>query len=164
MKTKVNDITDGFGNSWPRCELGKQCGIHVVRPGHAACWCDNAKEEALLLMKENAELRNELARVNGQTMWVCSCGGTDCAGLKENAELLEVVEDMARQHCHRGVADRDYNGQVAGTLVTDSGALSADAKLLRLLAKHQRFRIVAEFKRMVVGYWPENDPQKEAQP
>lgn len=116
------------------------------------------------LERENAALRNEIARLNGQTMWVCSCGGTDCAGRKENAELLEVVESMARQHCHTGVADRDHNGQTAGTLVTDSGALSADAQLLRVLAKHQRFRIVAEFGRMVVGYWPENDPRKEAQP
>jgi hypothetical protein len=87
MKTKVSEITDGFGNSWPRCDLGKKCGMHVVRPGHAACWCENAKEEALLLMKENERMRNELARVNGQTMWICTCGGTDCAGLKENAAL-----------------------------------------------------------------------------
>lgn len=128
----------------------------------AACVEYRAKLDKL--EAENAELRNELARVNNQTNWECTCGGTDCAGQNENAELLKVVEDMARQHCHTGVADRDYNGQVAGTLVTDSGALSANAKLLRLLAKHQRFRIVAEFGRMVVGYWPENDPQKEAQP
>lgn len=126
--------------------------------------CQEYRNKLDKLEAENAELRNELARVNNQTNWECTCGGTDCAGQKENAELREVVEDMARQHCHTGVADRDYNGQVAGTLVTDSGALSANAKLLCLLAKHQRFRIVAEFGRMVVGYWPENDPQKEAQP
>lgn len=96
MKTKVNDITDGFGNSWPRCDLGKQCGMHVVRPGHAACWCENAKEEALLLMKENERMRNELARVNGQTMWICTCGGTDCEGRKENASLWAIAERVAK--------------------------------------------------------------------
>lgn len=91
MKTKVSEITDGFGNSWPRCDLGKKCGMHVVRPGHAACWCENAKEEALLLMKENERMRNELARVNGQTMWICTCGGTDCEGQKENAALRALL-------------------------------------------------------------------------
>lgn len=96
MKTKVSDITDGFGNSWPRCDLGKKCGMHVVRPGHAACWCENAKEEALLLMKENERMRNELARVNGQTMWICTCGGTDCAGRKENASLWAIAERVAK--------------------------------------------------------------------
>lgn len=93
----MSDITDGFGNSWPRCELGKHCGMHVVRPGHAACWCENAKEEALLLMKENERMRNELARVNGQTMWICSCGGTDCAGQKKNAEqglTIATIQDI----------------------------------------------------------------------
>lgn len=107
MKTKVSDITDGFGNSWPRCDLGKKCGMHVVRPGHAACWCENAKEEALLLMKENERMRNELARVNGQTMWICTCGGTDCAGLKENAELREALAiEQERSLYWRSIAGR----------------------------------------------------------
>lgn len=112
MKTKVNDITDGFGNSWPRCDLGKQCGMHVVRPGHAACWCENAKEEALMLMKENTALRNEIARLNGQTMWVCTCGGTDCAGRKDNAALRELASRMAtemREVDHEFASLRDYD-------------------------------------------------------
>ena len=33
------------------------------------------------------KLRNEIARLNGQTNWVCKCGGTDCEGQKENAAL-----------------------------------------------------------------------------
>jgi hypothetical protein len=82
----------------------------------------------------------------------------------ETADLLDTVEDLARQHCHTGTALRDYNGQVAGTLVTDSGALTTDAIALRRLAEAGRFRIVAEHGRMVVGYWPENEPRKEAQP
>jgi predicted XRE-type DNA-binding protein len=163
----VSDITDGFGNSWPQCELGDRCGIHVVRPGHAACWCEDAKSEALarnrinadhgltlatlcdLVLGEDADdrsdtalirgvsrlvrgrdelvqkirrlvtslaqaqgeiselrhhlsprpeaqheiqrLRNEVARLNNQTMWVCTCGGTDCAGQKENAALRSAL-------------------------------------------------------------------------
>jgi hypothetical protein len=81
---------------------------------------------------------------------------------RENAALLDVLESMANQHCHTGVAHRDYNGQLAGTLVTDSGALTANGKALHLLAKVNppRFRIVAEAGRMVIGYWPENDPEK----
>lgn len=42
------------------------------------------RDEVLHKMQQ---LRNEVARLNGQTMWVCTCGGTDCAGQKENAAL-----------------------------------------------------------------------------
>ena len=84
---------------------------------------------------------------------------------RENAALLDTIEDLARQHCHTSLAWRDYNGQVANTLVTDSGALYVNSIALRRLAKDGKFRIVAEHGRMVVGYWPENDPQKqETQP
>jgi len=84
---------------------------------------------------------------------------------RENAELLDTIEDLARQHCYTGTALRDHNGQVAGTLVTDSGALTANSIALRRLAKDNKFRVVAEHGRMVVGYWPENDPaRKETQP
>lgn len=44
MKTKVSDITDGFGNSWARCKLGDDCGLHVVRPGKAQCWCHDQED------------------------------------------------------------------------------------------------------------------------
>jgi hypothetical protein len=74
---------------------------------------------------------------------------------------LDDLESMARQHCDTRRVDRDYNGQVAGTLVTDSGAISANAEALETLADAGRFRIVAEGGRMVVGYWPENDPEKK---
>ncbi len=80
---------------------------------------------------------------------------------RENAELLQLVEDLARQHCHTGAALRDYKGQVAGTYVTDSGGLFADSIALRRLADAGRFRIVGHYGRMVVGYWPGNDPQKK---
>ena len=38
---KGSDICDGFGNSWSRCKLGADCGLHVVRPGKARCWCED---------------------------------------------------------------------------------------------------------------------------
>ena len=66
-------------------------------------------------------------------------------------ELLDAPEDMARQHCHTSKAD-----------VTDSGALSANADALLILARFGRFRLTTERGRMVVGYWPENDPEKKA--
>ena len=72
--------------------------------------------------------------------------------------VLDALESMARQNCHTGKVNRDYNGQVAGSLVTDSGALSAEAEALETLATHGRFRIVAGGGRMIVGYWPEHDP------
>lgn len=83
---------------------------------------------------------------------------------RENAALVETLEDLARQHCHTDTALHDYNGQVGGTLVTDSGGLTADSIALRRLADAGRFRIVASHGRMIVGYWPENDPQKKEQP
>jgi hypothetical protein len=79
-------------------------------------------------------------------------------------EIIAALEDMARQHCHTAKVDRDYNGQVAGTHVTDSGALSANEDALDILARLGRFRIVAAHGRMVVGYWPENDPEKKPRP
>ena len=81
--------------------------------------------------------------------------------VEENVALRQIMEDLMRQHCYTGTALRDYKGQVAGTLVTDSGALTTDSIALRRLAEAGRFRIVAEYGRMVVGYWPENDPQKQ---
>lgn len=41
---KGTDICDGFGNSWIRCKLGADCGLHVVRPGKAQCWCQDESE------------------------------------------------------------------------------------------------------------------------
>jgi hypothetical protein len=41
---KGNDISDGCGNSWSRCKLGADCGLHVVRPGKAQCWCQYEAE------------------------------------------------------------------------------------------------------------------------
>lgn len=77
-------------------------------------------------------------------------------------ELIDALESMARQHAPTRRVDRDYNGQVAGSLVTDSEALSANEEALELLATHGRFHIIAAGGRMVVGYWPENLPHKNA--
>jgi hypothetical protein len=38
------DISDGFGNSWAKCALAQDCGLHVVRPGKADCWCWDSDE------------------------------------------------------------------------------------------------------------------------
>lgn len=71
----------------------------------AACVEYRAKLDKL--EAENAKLRNELARVNGQTMWICTCGGTDCAGLKENAELREALAiEQERSLYWRSIAGR----------------------------------------------------------
>jgi uncharacterized protein (UPF0147 family) len=77
-------------------------------------------------------------------------------------EALDNLETAARALCFSQKVERDYNGQVAGTVATDSGGTSTGADLLLRLADAGRFRIVAESGRMVVGYWPENDPEKKA--
>jgi hypothetical protein len=50
------------------------------------------------LQRENTELRNEIARLNGQTNWVCKCGGTDCEGRNENAALRERLDSVQKSH------------------------------------------------------------------
>lgn len=60
------DISDGFGNSWAKCALGQHCGLHVVRPGKAHCWCydrDESKAKYVEAMKELDNLTNYLAEL-----------------------------------------------------------------------------------------------------
>jgi hypothetical protein len=40
LKNQSDWIEDGFGNRWPKCNFGKDCGLAVVRPGKTQCWCD----------------------------------------------------------------------------------------------------------------------------
>ena len=68
---------------------------------------------------------------------------------KSERDLLDALEGMARQHCF---TDKD-NGE------TDSGAIGADADALEKLDEYDRFRIVRGAGRMVVGFWPEDDPE-----
>lgn len=60
---------------------------------------------------------------------------------------VDLIDELARQHTFT-----DADG------LTDSGAISADADALIFLAEQKRFRIVRGGGRMVVGYWPENEP------
>jgi len=46
------------------------------------------------LERENADLRAKLARLDGLTNWVCSCGGTDCKGQEENAALKAAYNKL----------------------------------------------------------------------
>lgn len=46
------------------------------------------------LESENQKLRNEISRLNGHTNWLCKCGGTDCAGQKENVALRADKERL----------------------------------------------------------------------
>lgn len=58
------------------------------------------------LERENAELRNKLAGLENQSQWQCSCGGTDCEGLKENAALRKALYAQA-DYQRELRADRD---------------------------------------------------------
>ena len=52
----------------------------------------NIRVDAIGLAAEVVELRNEIARLKNQTNWVCKCGGTDCEGQKENADLRDTLD------------------------------------------------------------------------
>ena len=54
----------------------------------------SASQQLARLERENTELRNEIARLNNQTNWVCKCGGTDCEGQRENAALRELTSTL----------------------------------------------------------------------
>lgn len=83
---------------------------------------------------------------------ILSAEGALASAYTGDPDLLDVIESMARRHCF-------CNGSV-----TDSGIISENAKALRVLAKRGRFRITAEKGWMVVGYWPEHDPQNATTP
>lgn len=58
------DVRDGFGNSWAKCALGRDCGLHVVRPGKAQCWCfdcDESKARVAELIGDVDSLTNYVA-------------------------------------------------------------------------------------------------------
>jgi hypothetical protein len=78
-------------------------------------------------------------------------------GVRERNAALDREEEWARQECYTDRTERMFNG-LPEVSVTDSGASSVRAEALRRLAAAGRFRIVREYGRMVVGYWPENDP------
>lgn len=43
--------------------------------------------------KELAALRNKVAGLEHRSQWQCSCGGTDCEGMKENVELRRLLRE-----------------------------------------------------------------------
>lgn len=47
-----------------------------------------------LVERDRAELRNKVADLENQTQWLCTCGGTDFEGQKENAALREDKERL----------------------------------------------------------------------
>lgn len=52
-------------------------------------WADACE----VIERDNAELHNKLVALQHQSQWQCSCGGTDCEGQKENAELRGDLEE-----------------------------------------------------------------------
>ena len=65
------------------------------------------------------------------------------------AEALDALEEVCRQECYR----YEETGK------SDSGALSAFAFGLEVLAKYGRFIVEPPVVgRMVIGWWPEDAP------
>lgn len=63
---------------------------------HLRTLIDKLERENSTLREINFALRNEVARLNGQTQWKCSCGGTDCDGQAENAALRTENAALAK--------------------------------------------------------------------
>jgi len=117
----------------------------------------NAMRAELKVWRDGG-LTEEVIRENDGFIKVGNGCAVVCLADALESAALDALRSMCGQHCDTRKAEKDYNGQVAGSLVTDSGAITANATALQLLAEHGRFRIVAEGGRMVVGYWPENEP------
>ncbi len=83
---------------------------------------------------------------------------TGCCGAAPCSALLDALEDMARQHCF---TQTQPTSEQPG--LTDSQALTANATALEVLAENKRFRIIRGYGRMICGYWPENEPNDQAQ-
>ena len=60
-------------------------------------------------------------------------------------ELLEALEDMVTQHCSAENKNQSYH--------LYSMSLSANAKAMRLLAKHRRIVITSEFGERILAKW-----------
>ena len=62
------EISDGFGNSWAKCALQQDCGLHVVRPGKADCWCfdcDESKARVAELIAKIDQLEAHISVLEG---------------------------------------------------------------------------------------------------
>lgn len=57
-----------------------------------------AKIEVEALQRENAALRNRVASLENQSLWKCTCGGTDCEGQKENKVLRSLLREAITEH------------------------------------------------------------------
>ena len=82
------------------------------------------------LERENAARRNEIARLNGQTMWICSCGGTDCAGKKDNAALRKALGDADELERYSGSNGERQWGRCSAWLYPDDAVIIISAKAL----------------------------------
>lgn len=51
-----------------------------------------------VIERDNAELHNKLVALQHQSQWQCSCGGTDCEGIKENAVLRSLLRIAITDH------------------------------------------------------------------
>jgi len=80
-------------------ELGDFVRQHLFEPRVNSCVHETEElvQKVHPLERENAALRNELARLKNQTQWECLCGGTDCEGQKENAALRSLAQAMAEE-------------------------------------------------------------------
>lgn len=95
---RPNEISDGFGNSWEKCKLGADCGLHVVRPGKAQCWCQDqessrvevqaARDEIAKLEEDNDRLREEVKTAKIER---------DLAGWDDYAVIAKLQREKADQ-------------------------------------------------------------------
>jgi hypothetical protein len=76
--------------------------------------------------------------------------------LPEPPNALDLIEAQARRECYTESASDPL-----GPRVTESSGVTDRADMLMLLAEHGRFRVAGECGRMVFGYWPEHDPDRQ---
>ena len=100
------------------------------------------------------KLRNEIARLKGQTNWVCKCGGTDCEGQKENAALRQALADMPTCRCGLSTDEQCAlsveNADLRDTL---DAVIAADERAVELWrAAHPGNELVIPDRAKLVGW------------
>jgi len=168
----VRQLADGLAHPhWVAFARGLERDNQVLREEvkqQAICNGAGGSRELALqttiaeLQRENADLRAKLARLDGLTNWVCSCGGTDCKGQEQNVALRAEIKALKKDAIcrRRGIPDRAESARIQN--LTEAGD--------KLFKENAALRAVFEAAKALTDYehegaalgWPHWDSRFDA--